>query len=140
MSADEENSKGLHQSHPVDPNMMQPRAPKKSVWHARSKIALDKAKKRILVGITGDHNEAWNEDSDDSADEASTFKRKSHLILPTTTAHSQLHLESCDMKPGTFHLISSQSSHTAPSPISPAPSDTDPFDSEDSRSSDDSLF
>ena len=28
MSADEAKSKGLHPSHPIDPNMMQPRAPK----------------------------------------------------------------------------------------------------------------
>ena len=42
MSADEAKSKGLHPSHPLDPNMVQPRAPKQSVWQARSKTALDK--------------------------------------------------------------------------------------------------
>ena len=50
MSADEAKSKGLHPSHPIDPNMMQPRATKMSYWKARSKSALDKAKKQIFRG------------------------------------------------------------------------------------------
>ena len=32
MSADEAKSKGLDPSHPIDPNMMNPRAPKMSYW------------------------------------------------------------------------------------------------------------
>ena len=87
MSADEATSKGLHPSHPIDPNMMQHRAPKKSVWQARSKIALDKAKKRILEDMSGDHHAARNEDSDESAQEDTRLKHKSPLCLYTTTAH-----------------------------------------------------
>ena len=70
LSADEAKSKGLHPSHPLDPNMVQPRAPKKSVWQARSKTALDKAKKRILEGMTADKPSAINQSDENSDEEA----------------------------------------------------------------------
>ena len=69
MSADEAKSKGLHPPHPIDPSMIQPRAPKMSYWKARSMTALDKAKKRILEGMTGDKPAAITDESDESSDE-----------------------------------------------------------------------
>ena len=109
MSAEEAKSKALYPSHPLDPNMVQPRAPKMSVWQARNKTELDKPKKRILDGLRGEEHAATNEESDDS-DNDTTLKRKSTLSELTTTAHSPLQQEACDMKPhtSTFQLISSQ--------------------------------
>ena len=79
MSADEAKSKGLHPSHPIDPNMVQPRAPKTSFWKGQSKIALDNAKKRILEGMTGDKPAAINDESDESSDEETASKHKTPL-------------------------------------------------------------
>ena len=62
MSFGEAKSNGLHPAHPIDPNMIQPRAPKMSYWMARSKTALDKAKKQILEGKIGDKPAAINDE------------------------------------------------------------------------------
>ena len=79
MSADEEKSKGLHPSRRIDPNMAQPRAPKMTYWKDRSKAALDKAKKRILEGMTGDKPAANNDESGESSDEEAASKHKTPL-------------------------------------------------------------
>ena len=156
MSADEAKSKGLHPSHPIDPNMMQPRAPKMSVWKERSKIAFDKSKKRILEGMSCDKPTAINDVSDESSDEEATSKHKTPLISHSTTALS------LDLKPICPSTIASPpiANHQPPpsSPtltdikpplsIDPLPSppmspscDSDPFASDDdSLSSDDSIF
>ena len=47
---------------------MHSRAPKKSLWQARSKSALDKAKKPILEGMSGDQQVARNDDGDGSGE------------------------------------------------------------------------
>ena len=156
MSADEAKSKGLHPSHPLDPNMVQPRAPKQSVWQARSKTALDKAKKRILEGMTGDKPAAIKDESDESSDEEATSKHKTPLSYHSTTALS------LDLKPICPPTIASPPiiNHQPPAscltltdikpvqPIDPLSSppmsptcDSEPFASDDdSLSSDDSIF
>ena len=68
ISADEAKRNGVHPSHPIDPNMMQPCEPKKSVCQARNKTALDKAKKQIMDGMTGDKPAAITEESDESSE------------------------------------------------------------------------
>ena len=115
MSADEAKSKGLHPSHPLDPNMVQPRAPKMSFWKGRSKTALDKAKMRILEGGRGEEHATTKEETNDSDDDT-TLKRKSALSVATTTPHSPLHQEECEMKPetSTFPLIPSISTLAPP--------------------------
>ena len=141
MSADEAKSKGLHPSHQLDPNMVQPGAPKISFWKARSKTALDKAKKQILEGVAGEEHAATKVESDDSDDDIK-IKPKSPLSVPTPTAHSPLQQEARERKPetSTFPLIPSQSTLDPPLPTFPDPSDIDPFDSDDSILSDDSMF
>ena len=161
MSADEAKSKGLHPSHPLDPNMVQPRAPKESVWQARSKIALDKAKKRILEGIRGDKPAAINDESDESSDEEAASKHKTPLSYHSTMSPS------LDLKANYPPTIASATiasptiiNHQPPpssltlTDIKPAQSidplhsppmspicDSDPFASDDdSLSSDDSIF
>ena len=52
-SYEEARSKSLHQSHPVDPEMIQPRTLKRSYWQTRRKVAVNKAKKRIADMVTG---------------------------------------------------------------------------------------
>ena len=152
LSADEVKRNGLHLSHPIDPNMMQPRAPKKSVWQARRKIALDKAKTQILEGMTGEIQAALNEVSEESSDEEAKTKHKKPLSSQTTTSAS------LDMKPKYPPTIASssyppispmltdikpgQSSATLLSPLmSPPTCAIDPFDSDtETVSSDDSIF
>ena len=100
MSVDEGKSTALHPSHPIDPNMIQYRAPKKSVRQARSKIALEKAKKWMLESMSGDHYAAPNEHSDDCAEEDKTIKRKSQPTSddgPLRTSHSTMRHEAGDM-------------------------------------------
>ena len=149
-------SKGLHPSRRIDPNMAQPRAPKMTYWKDRSKAALDKAKKRILEGMTRDKPAAIKDESDESSDEEATSKHKTPLISHSTTALS------LDLKPICPSTIASPTNmnHQPPptSPtltdikpplsIDPLPSppmspscDSDPFASDDdSLSSDDSIF
>ena len=156
ISADEAKSKGLHPSRRIDPNMAQPRAPKMSYWKERSKAALEKAKKRILEGMTGDKPAAINDESDESSDEEGAWKHKAPLISHSTTSPS------LDLKPNYPPTIASPTiinHHPSPSSltltdikpaqsIDPLPSppmspncDSDPFDSDDdSLSSDDSIF
>ena len=151
ISADEAKSKGLHPSRRIDPNMVQPRAPKMSVWQARSKIALDKAKKRILEGVTGDKPAAINDESDESSDEEAASKHKTPLISHSPTSPS---LDLKSICPPT--IASSSYPTSSPTltdfkpalPIDPLHSppmsptcDSDPFASDDeSLSSDDSIF
>ena len=151
ITPDEAKSKGLHPSHPLDPNMVQPRAPKKSMWQARSKTALDKAKKRILEGMTGDKPAAINDESDESSDEEGASKHKTALSYHSTTSPS------LDVKPNCSQTIASssyptssttlndikptQSTDPLPSPPMSPTSDSEPFASvDDSLSSDDSIF
>ena len=161
MSVDEAKSKGLHPSRRIDVNMVQPRAPKMSVWQARSKIALNKAKKRILEGMTGDKPAAINDESDESSDEEVASKHKTTLSFHSTTSPS------LDLKPNYPPPIASSTIASPPiiyhqpqpssltltdikpaqpidplhsRPMSPT-SDSDPFASDDdSLSSDDSIF
>ena len=161
MSADEAKSKGLHPSHPLDPNMVQPRAPKKSVWQARSKIALDKAKKRMLEGMTGDKPAAINDESDESSDEQVASKHKTPLSFHSTTSPSLDLKRICPptiasstsasstiinhhpppSSPTMTDIKPAQSTDPFPSPPMSSNCDSDPFASyNDSLSSDDSMF
>ena len=132
-----------------------------SYWKARSKTALDKSKKRILEGMTGDKPAAINGDSDESSDEEVASKHKTPLISHSTTSPS------LDLKPTCPPTITSSTTasptimHHQPPPTSPTltdikpaqpidpfhsppmspTSDSDPFASDDdSLSSDDSIF
>ena len=69
MSDADAKSKGMQPSLPVDPYMIQPRAPKISYWKARSKTAPEKAKKQILEGMSGDKPAAMNDESDEGSHE-----------------------------------------------------------------------
>ena len=69
MSFNEAKSKGLHPSHPVDPNMIHPRAPKRSIWQMRRKVAFDKAKKTIMQGMNGEQRPATKNDGEDICEE-----------------------------------------------------------------------
>ena len=93
MSADDVKSKGLHPSRRIDHDTIQPRAPMMSYWKARSNIALDKAKKRILEGMTGDKQAAINDECDESSEEESASKHKTTLSFHSTTSTS------LDLKP-----------------------------------------
>ena len=156
ISADEAKSKGLHPSRRIDPDTIQPRAPMMSYWKARSKTALDKAKKRILDGMTGDKPAAINDESDESSEEEATSKHKTPLSFHSTTSPS------LDLKPNCPPTIASpttinyqpppssptltdikpaQSNDPLPSPPMSPTCDSDPFASDDdSISSDDSIF
>ena len=88
ISADEAKSKGLHPSRRIDPNMIQTRAPMMSYWKARSKTALDKAKKRILEVMKGDKPAAINDEIDESSDEEAASKHKTPLSYHSTMSPS----------------------------------------------------
>ena len=64
-----------------------------SVWKDRSKVALDKAKKRILEGMTGEKRAAINDESDECSDEEAASKHKTPLSYHSTTTPS------LDLKP-----------------------------------------
>ena len=132
-----------------------------SYWKSRSKTALDKAKKRILEGMTGDKPAAINDESDESSDEEATSKHKTPLSYHSMTSPS------LDVKPNCPSTIASsttasptiinhqpppssptftdidpaQSTDPLPSPPMSPNCDSDPFASDDdSLSSDDSIF
>ena len=155
MSADEAKSKGLHPSRRIDPNMIQPRAPMMSYWKARSKTALDKAKKRILEGMTGDKPAANNDESDESSDEEVASKHKTPLsyhsttscsldlkpFCPSTTASPTIMNHQPPTSPTLTDTKPAQSIDPLPSPPMSPTCDSDPFASDDdSLSSDDSIF
>ena len=156
MSADEAKSKGLHPSRRIDHDTIQPRAPKISYWKAQSKIALDKAKKRILEGMTGDKPAAINDVSDESSDEEAASKHKTPLISHSTTSTSLDLKPNCPPPIASPTIINHQPPPTSltltdikpaqqidplPSPPMSPSSDSDPFASDDdSLSSDDSIF
>ena len=91
--------------------MMQPRAPKMSYWKARSKTALDKAKKRILEGMTGDKPAAINDESDERSEEECASKHKTPLSSHSTTSPS------LDLKPKYSPTIAFSSYPTSSCPI-----------------------
>ena len=76
----------MHQSHPVDPNMIQARAAKISYWKAGSKTALNKAKIQIMEPMTGDKQDAINDVSDESSEEEAKSKQKTSLSSHPTTS------------------------------------------------------
>ena len=156
ISADETKSTGQHPSRRIDPDTIQPRAPKMSVWKDRSKVALDKAKKRILEGMTGDKPAAINDESDESSDEEATSKHKTPLSYHSTTSPSLDLKPICPpttasptimnfQPPPTSTIVTdikpAQSIDPLPSPPMSPTCDSDPFASDDdSLSSDDSIF
>ena len=91
ISADDAKSKGLHPSRRIDPDTIQPRAPIMSYWKARSKTALDKAKKRILEGMTGDKPAAINDESDESSDEEAASTHKTPLSTRFSNCNCDLY-------------------------------------------------
>ena len=131
ISADEAKSKGLHPSRRIDPDTIQPRAPMMSYWKARSKTAFDKAKKRILEGMTGDKPAANNNESDESSDEEAASKHKTPLISHSTTSSS------LDLKPTCPPTITSSTTASPtiinhqPPPSSPTLTDIKPAQSTD---------
>ena len=150
MSADEAKSDALQRSHPLDPNMVQPRAPNTSFCKGQSKVALEKAMKRIFDGMTGDKPAAINDESGEGSDEELASKHKTPVTCHSTTSSS------IDLKPNYLPTMTSSHPPTSPTltdlqtcpihpslalpPMSPT-SDTDPFASDDdSLSSDDSIF
>ena len=72
----------------MDPNMMQPLAPKMTVCQARGNNAFDTAKKRILDPMTGDKRAPINEESEESFEEEGRSKHKSPLTSHSTTTPS----------------------------------------------------
>ena len=51
MSIEEAKSKGLHPSHAIDPNLIQQRVTKASMWMSHRQTGIAKSKKRILDGL-----------------------------------------------------------------------------------------
>ena len=170
MSFEEATSKGLHPFHPVDPNMIHPRAPKRSIWHTRKKVAFDKAKKRIMEVMKGEQRDVAKNDEDGICEEELQLKRKQDVTCETSTSLTPIitsypfdnetktdnvaqinlrPLSSTSRSPISPSITSPSPispSATPPSPITPSPSyislsDNDPFDSDDdSLCSDDSIF
>ena len=172
MSFNEAKSKGLHPSHPVDPNMIQTRAPKRSIWQTRRKVAFDKAKKRIMEGMNGEQRHVTKKDGEEIGEEelpahpavtceTSTFLTPINNSYPfdnETKTEYFAEYNRCPLSPTSPSPISpshTSQSTTSPSPTSPSPtspsrtstsptshslSNNDPFDSDDSLCSDDSVF
>ena len=156
MSYDEAKSTGLHSPHPIDPNMIQPRAPKMSYWKARSKTTLDKPKKRNLEVMTGDKPPSINDESVESSDEEARSKHKTPLISHSTTSPSLdlkpiwpptiasptiMNHQSPPSSPTLTDFKPAQSNDPLPSPPMSPTCDSDPFaPDDDSLSSYDSIF
>ena len=64
-----------------------------SYWKARSKIALDKGKKRTFEAMRGDKPAAINDESDESSEEEAASKHKTPLSYHSMTSPS------LDLKP-----------------------------------------
>ena len=94
--------------HTFDHNMVQPRTPNNSFWKGRSKIAMDKAKKRILEGMKGDKPAPINYESDESSDEEAASKHKTPLSYHSTR------LQSLELKSNYPPTISSSHSPSSP--------------------------
>ena len=90
VSFDEAKSKGLHPSHPIDPNMIHPRPPKRSIWQMRRKVAFDKAKKRIMEGMNGEQRPATKNDEEDICEEELPLKCKPTVTCETSTSHTPI--------------------------------------------------
>ena len=155
MSFDEANNKGLHPTQPVDPNMIHPRAPKRSIWQTRRKVAFDKAMKRIMEGIKGQQRHASKHEGDDISEEEIPLKTKPAVTCETSTSLTSINTSyPFDNESKTEYFAQYNRcplSPTSPSPTSPSPtspshtshslSDNNPFDSDDdSLCSDDSIF
>ena len=119
MSYDEATSRALHHLLTIDPNMIEPRAPKTSFWKVRRKIAFEKAKKRILEGMRGDKPAAINDVNDDSSEEEAASKHKMPLNSHSPTSPS------LDLKPNYPPTIDS-STITSPSIINHQPPPSSP--------------
>ena len=165
MSFDEAKRKGLHPSHPVDPNMIHPRAPKRSIWQTRRKVAFDKAKKRIMEAIKGEQWHASKHEGDDISEEEIPLKTKPAVTCETSTSLTSINTSypfdnetkteyfaqynRCPLSPTSPSRASTSPtspspnspSRTSTSPTSPSLSDNYPFYSDDdSLCSDDSIF
>ena len=154
LSADEAKSKNLHPSRRLYPDLIQPRAPMKSVWQARRKDAFAKDRKRIKEGFSPVARDPADGVSEESSDEVIRSKHKTPLIFHSTTSLSP----SLDLKPGNPPNVAASSSHSYSlthtdmkptqstdtldySPMNRATSEIDTFNSDDDFiSSDDSIF
>ena len=86
MSFDEANSKGLHPTQPVDPNMIHPRAPKRSIWQTRMNMAFDKAKKSIMEEVNGENGAANKNEGDDICEVQLRLNLKPALTCETSSS------------------------------------------------------
>ena len=140
MSFDEAKSKGLHPFHPLDPNMIHPRAPKRSIWHTRKKVAFDKAKKRIMEVMKGEQRHVTKNDEDGICEEELPLKRKPAVTCETSNSLTPI-ITSYPFDNVTKTEYFAQYNRCPLSPTSTSLSDNDPFDSDDdSLCSDDSIF
>ena len=72
-SFDEAKSKSLHPSQAIDPTMIQPQAPMRSIGQTRSHVLLDKAKKWIIERMTGEQRPESKDGGEYSSDEIRTL-------------------------------------------------------------------
>ena len=141
----------MHPSRRVDRDRIQSRAQKKKV---RTNTAFEKAKNRILEGMTDDKGAAINEEKDENSEEQLRANQRTPLSSqPTTSLSPCLDLKlkyrptiaASSHRPNSLTLTDikpAQSTDTLISPLmSPHPFDIDPFAADDdSVSSEDSIF